>query len=268
GTDKGSYNFGGSYYRDEAVIPMQSYTRYSFHGSIDQGIGSYVRVGFTTNNNYAITNDTTLNAGTALSTTPIANPYNTDGTMKRIVNMALDQNWVYTKQSLKALGDQYADKARALSSYNSVYGELKIPGVEGLKYRANVGLNYIQNNHGNYTGYGVFSYSPTTISSASVSNAQTINWAIENLLMYDRTFAGKHKVSATGLYSSEQTTYWYSTMAATGIQNDAFQFYNIGAVTDPNGQVTVDPNQQSYWQRGLKSYMGRVMYSYDDRYMI
>lgn len=268
GTDKGSYNFGGSYYRDEAVIPMQNYTRYSFHGSVDQGIGNYVRIGFTTNDNYAITNGASLNAGTALSTTPIANPYNADGTMKRIVNMALDQNWVYTKSSLKALGNQFADKNRAFSTYNSAYGELKIPGVQGLKYRANLGLNYNQSNYGYYQGYGVFSYSPTTISNANINNSQTINWAIENLLMYDRTFAGKHKINATGLYSSEQTTYWYSTMSASGIQNDAFQFYNIGAVTDPNGQVTVDPNLQNYWQRGLKSYMGRVMYSYDDRYMI
>ena len=268
GTEKGSYNFGGSYYRDEAVIPMQNYSRYSFHGSVDQGIGSYVRVGFTTNSNYAVTNGASLNAGTALSTTPIANPYNSDGTLKRIVNMALDQNWVYTKQSLKGLGDQFADKAKATSSYNSVYGELKIPGVEGLKYRANVGLNYVQVDTGYYQGYGVFSYSPTTISSAKISNTRTTNWAIENLLIYDRTFFQKHKVNATALYSTEQTTFSHSTVSASGIQNNAFQFYNMGAVTDPNGQVTVDPTAQSYWQRGLKSYMGRVMYSYDDRYML
>jgi len=268
GTQKGSYNFGGNFYRDEAVIPMQNYIRYALHGSVDQAVGNYVRLGFTTNNNYGITNGASLNAGTALSTTPIANPYNADGSMKRIVNMVLDQNWVYTKQALNALGNQFADQGRALSSYNSVYGELKIPGVEGLKYRANVGLNYRQNNTGYYQGYGVFSYSPTTISSANISNSITTNWAIENLLTYDRTFASVHKINATALYSSEQTTYSYSTISATGIQNDAFQFYNMGAVTDPNGQITVDPNSQSYWQRGLLSYMGRLMYSYADRYMI
>jgi TonB-linked SusC/RagA family outer membrane protein len=267
GTEKGSYNFGGSFYRDEAVIPMQNYTRYSLHASVDQNIGNYVRVGFSSNNSFAVTNGGSLNAGTALSTTPIANPYNADGSLKRVVNMALDQNWVYTKQSLEALGNQYAERNKAFSSYNAVYGELKIPGVEGLKYRVNLGLNYNQSNYGYYQGYGVFSYSPTTISSANINNAQTNNWTIENLLMYDRSF-GKHKISATGLYSSEQTTYWYSTMAATGIQNDAFQYYNMGAVTDPNGQITVDPNAQNYWQRGLVSYMGRVMYSYNDRYMV
>ena len=268
GTEKGNYNFGGSYYRDEAVIPLQNYTRFSLHGSLDQNVGNYIKLGFTTNSNYGITNGASLNMYNTLSSTPITNPYNDDGSLKRGVIMALDQNWVYTKQSLQNLGNSFVDRTKTYSTYNSVYAEVKIPKVQGLKYRANVGLNYRQNYYGYYQGYGVFNYSASTISSANVSNSQTTNWAIENLLMYDRTFAGKHKVNATALYSSEQTTYSYSTVAATGIQNDDFQFYNIGAVTDPNGAVTVDPNSQSYWQRGLVSGMGRLMYSYDDRYMI
>jgi TonB-linked SusC/RagA family outer membrane protein len=267
-TEKGSYQFGGSYYHDQAVIPMQYYTRYSLHSAVDQEIGRFIKVGFTTNNNYAITNGASLNAGTALSTTPISNPYNTDGSLKRTVKMTLDENWVYTKKTLQALGDQYIDLTRAFSSYNSVYGELKIPGVPGLKYRTNLGLNYRQSNYGNYTGYGIFSSSASTISSAATSNSQTFNWALENLLTYDRTIAQKHRINAVALYSSEQSTYWYSSVTASGIQNDAFQFYNLGAVTDPNGQITINPSSQSYWQRGLMSYMGRVMYSYNDRYML
>lgn len=268
GTERGSYNFGGSYYRDEAVIPLQNYSRYSLHGSIDQSVGKYIRLGFTTNNNFSVTNGDTLNLYNTLSTTPITNPYNADGSPKRAVNMALDQQWVYTKQSLKGLGDGFVNRTKGYSSYNSIYTEIKIPGVQGLKYRANIGLNFMQNYRGYYQGYGVFNYSESTISSASVSNSHSTNWAIENLLTYDRTFAGKHKINAIALYSSEQTTYSYSIVNATGIQNDAFQFYNIGAVTDVNGAITVDPNSQSYWQRGLVSGMGRLMYSYDDRYMI
>ncbi|TDW99113.1 SusC/RagA family TonB-linked outer membrane protein [Dinghuibacter silviterrae] len=265
GTDKGSYQFGGTYYRDEAVIPMQNYTRYSFHGSVDQGVGKFIRIGFSSNSNYAVTNGSDLNAGTTLSTTPIANPYNADGSLKRVVNMALDQNWVYTKQSLDALGDQHIDLTRAFSSYNALYGELKIPGVPGLKYRANIGVNYRQSNYGNYTGEGVFSSSATTPSTATISNSHTTNWAIENLLTYDRTFAEVHKINAVALYSTEQTTAWNSQVSAMDIPNDAFQFYNLGQAA---GQITVDPNAQAYSQKGLISYMGRVMYSYNDKYML
>ncbi|TAM97419.1 MAG: SusC/RagA family TonB-linked outer membrane protein [Chitinophagaceae bacterium] len=268
GTNGGDYEFGGSYYHDQGVIPLQYYTRYSMHGSVNQNIGNYIKIGFTTSNNYSITNGASLNPGTALTTTPITNPYNADGTLKTVVNMALDQEWVYTKKSLEALGNNFADRTNEYSTYNSVYGVLKIPWIKGLSYRANVGVNYTESNHGAFTGYGVFSSSPTSISSANISNAHTINWSIENLLIYDRTFGQKSHINFTALNSSEQTTYWYSSINATGIQNNAFQFYNMGAVTDPNGLITVNPNNQSYWQRGLTSWMGRLLYSYDDEYMI
>jgi TonB-linked outer membrane protein, SusC/RagA family len=268
-TEKGNYQFGGTYYHDQGVIPMQWYTRYSLHGAVDQEVGRFIKLGFSTNNNYAINNGNSLSAGTALSMTPIASPYRGDGSIKRSITMTNDANWTYTKKTLEALGDNYADLTRAFSSYNSVYGELKIPGVQGLKYRINIGLNYRQNNYGYFQGYGVFNATDSLgISSANISNSHTINWAIENLLTYDRTFAGKHRINATALYSSEQTTYWYSTVSATGIQNSAFQFYNIGASTDVNGAITVNPSYQSYYQKGLVSYMGRIMYSYNDKYML
>ncbi len=268
GSEKGSYSFGMSYYRDESPLPLQNYTRYSLHGSVDQGVGNYVRIGFTTNDNYGINNGDTLNTYTALTTSPITNPYNANGTWKSVVTMSNDQEWVYTKHALKNLGSNYADRNTAFSSYNSVFGELKIPGVQGLKYRANIGLNYRQSNYGYYQGYGVFGTNPAAISTAAISNSNTTNWAIENLLTYDRTFAEKHKIGITTLYSSEKTTTWYSAESATGIQNSDFEYYNLGAVTDPNGSTTINPSNQGYWQRGLESYMGRVLYSYDDRYMI
>lgn len=268
GTVGGDYNFGGGYYHNQGVIPLQYYTRYSMHGSLDQNIGNYVKIGFTTNNIYSITNGASLNPGTALTTTPITNPYNPDGTLKTIVNMALDQEWVYTKKSLEALGDNFADRTNTYSTYNSVYGVLNIPGVNGLSYRVNIGANYTQSNHGDFTGYGVFSSSPTSISSANISNSHNINWSVENLLIYDRTFTQKSHINFTGLYSAEQTTYWYSSINATGIQNNEFQFYNMGAVTDPNGLITVNPNNQSYSQRGLTSWMARLLYAYEDKYMV
>ncbi|MFT4205390.1 MAG: TonB-dependent receptor [Chitinophagaceae bacterium] len=267
GTKRGSYSLGASYYRDEAVMPLQNYTRYAFHISLDQWLGKNIRIGFNSNSNFSITNGSSLSSYSALSASPLINPYDTDGSLKRAVSTSIDQIWVYTKQSLEALNNDYVDKTRPFNSYNSLFAEVKIPGIEGLKYRANVGLNYRQSNYGYYQGYGVFSYSESSISTATISNSHTNDWIIENLLIYDRTFAAKHKINFTGLYSNQQTTYWYSTVSATGIENTAFQFYNIGAVTDENGAITVDPNSQSYWQRGLQSYMGRLIYSFDDKYM-
>lgn len=264
GTEMGSYSFGGGYYQNQSLIPTQKYTRYSFRGSVDQQVGKYFRVGFTTNNNYNISEGNQVGLYGVLSMSPIADPYNTDGTLKRTVKMPLDEQYVYTNSVVKNLHDQWLNETRGFATYNSIYGEVKIPWVEGLKYRANLGLDFIQSNNGNYTGQGVGSTTTTTPSTAGVSNSHNYHWALENILSYDRTFAHKHTINAVALYSAEQNKYNYSNMSAKSIPVDAFQFYNLGASTDPNS-ITVGGN---YNLRGLVSWMGRVMYSYDNRYML
>lgn len=265
GTEKGSYNFGVGYYRDESLLPSQNYTRYSMRGTLDQEVGKYLKFGFITNNNYAVSNGGNLGVYTTLSTTPISNPYNADGTWKRTVKMSNDEHWVYSRATVDALGDKWIDQTRAFGSYNTIYGETKIPGVEGLKYKINIGLNYRQNNTGNYTGEGVFNSTPDNPSSAAISNSHTTQWTVENLLTYDRTFAEKHSLNVVALYSAEETSYNSSHMSATGIPSDAFQFYNLGHATK---EIVVNPDYQGYYKSGLTSWMGRAMYSYNDRYML
>ena len=264
GTEKGNYNFGVGYLKDEAIIPGQDYRRFSFRGTLDQEVGKLFRFGFTTNNNYSITLNNNLMYG-VLSLSPLANPYNTDGTWKRTIKMPLDEQWTYSKDIINKLGDGFIDQTKAYSSYNTLYGEIKIPGIEGLKYRANVGASFRMSNGGQYTGQGVFALNATTVSTASISNSLTTNWAIENLLTYDRTFAGKHQVNAVALYSAEQTLSNNSQVSAKDIPADALQFYNLGRAA---GEFTIDPNNQGYQMSGLMSWMGRAMYSYDNRYML
>lgn len=217
GTDKGNYNFGVGYDRDEAVLPGQFYERFSINGSLDQEIGEYFRLGFSTKSNYSVNNGNNLGLYGTLSSSPIANPYNEDGTLKRTVKMPLDENWVYTKESVENLGDKWIDQTKAYGSYNNLYGEVKIPGVEGLKYRANIGLNFRSSNGGSYTGEGVFNATATTPSTASITNSLTTNWVIENLLTYDRVFAKKHQLNVVAMYSAEQTKYNSSQVSAKDI---------------------------------------------------
>jgi len=270
GTQGGSYTFGVSYYKEDAVVPLQDYSRYSIRSSADQEIGKYFRLGYSTNTNFSISNGNNLGAvGTALASSPIANIYNTDGSLKeRYQQVTSGAQWVSTRETLEALGDKYIDQTRAFSTYNALYSEVKIPGIEGLKYRINLGLNYRQSNGGNYTGVGVFSGTPTNNSTASITNEHTINWAVENLLTYDRTFAKKHKLNAVAMYSAEQTNYNKSNVSAKNIPSNALQFYNLGLVNNSTSDITISPGNQDYKLSGLVSWMGRVMYSYDDRYML
>lgn len=265
GTERGNYNFGLGYFLDQAVIPTQQYTRYSLRGSVDQEIGKYFKVGFTTNNNYNITAGTQINVGGLLRMSPLANPFNPDGSWKRTVRAGIDEPWVYSREIVEDLKDQWLSETRGYASYNSVYGEVQIPWVEGLAFRTNLGLDFRQSNGGSYTGEGINSTNPTTESRASVSNSHTWHWLIENMLTYDRTFAEKHNINVVALYSAEQNKFTRSRMEATDIPADHFQFYNLGQA---GGQLIINPNDQQYEMWGLMSWMGRVMYSFDDKYML
>ncbi len=249
GTEKSSYNFGISYYRDESPIPLQNYNRYAMRAAIDQELGNFVKIGFNTTTNFSITNGQSLGLYNTLSSTPIANPYNSDGSWKTRIQMSSDTQWAFSQDALESLGDKYKDQDRALGTYNSFYGEVKCPWVEGLKYRINLGLNYRHSEYGNYTGQGVFASDDTTESHASVTNTTTTNWAIENMLTYDKTF-GKNSINAVLLYSAEQSKYTQSYIYAKDIPSDAFQYYNLGQAAS---QI-IDPAKQDYYKSGLMSW--------------
>jgi TonB-linked SusC/RagA family outer membrane protein len=268
GTETGNYNFGGGYYLNQGIIPTQLYKRYSFRGSIDQQVGKYIRVGFTSNNNFNQSEGNQVGIYSALSNTPISSPYNADGSAKRSIRMAVDNSFIFTKDVVETLKDkgQWLNNSQGYATYNAVFGEVQAPFLKGLKYRINLGLDYIQSNNGAYTGAGVGdALDPNTKSSASVDNRLTHHWTVENILSYDKTFGGKHTINAVALYSSEQSKYTRSNMSATDIPSDALQYYNLGQAV---GQLTIDPANQDYQLWGLMSGMGRVMYSYDSRYMI
>lgn len=266
GSDDGNYAFGASYYLDQSPIPTQQYSRISLRASVDQSLGKYVKVGLSSNNSYSLSEGSQINTGDVLSSSPLANPYNEDGSLKRAVQSGpTDIYKVWTKDLLEEASDKWMSDNKSLASYNSLYGEISAPWVEGLKYRVNLGLNVRATTGGGFTGIGVTSPSdPNAPSSASISNSLTTNWAVENLITYDRTFAQKHNINVVALYSAEQTRYNRSGVSARDLPADHFQYYDLSKA---EGEITISPNNQGYSESGLMSWMGRVMYSYDDKYM-
>ena len=264
GTETGSYNFGAGYYKDQSMLPGQNYNRINLRATIDQNVGKYLRFGITTNNNYNVTNGQNLSLYQTLALSPLINPYNQDGSWKPFVSSIDDQNtWAYSRSAIENLGDKYADNQRGYASYNSLYGEVKIPYVEGLAYRISMGLNLRGFDRGRYTGQNVFTYNVS--SDGSFEKALTYQWVVENLLTYDKYF-GNHHINFTGLYSEEKTHYDRSLVSASNIPADFFQYWNLGRAD--KADVTVNPDNQRFEESGLRSVMGRLMYDYDSRYML
>lgn len=265
GTNNGSYSFGAAYYKDQGVIPTQNYTRYSLRGSFDQGVGKYFRFGLTTNSNYNVTKGSNIGLYGVLANSPLANPYNEDGSLKRTVKLnSQDENFVVTRDVVENLEDSWLNEKKGFGTYNNLFAEVQCPWVKGLKYRVNLGLNYRSTKGGVFTGEGINSSTADTPSTASLEHTETTNWAIENLITYDRTF-GKHQLNIVGMYSAEETVYTKSHIAARDIPAEYLQYYNLGRA---EGTITVNPDNWDYQKSGLMSWMGRAMYTYDNRYML
>ena len=262
GTNGGSYSFGAGYYHDESVVPTEGYDRISVRGNFDQKVGEYFRFGLSTNNSYRKTQGVNDMYG-VLSKSPLASPYDQNGNLKRYVSLPADDQSVVTKETVERDKDVWLSENKGIGSYNTLFGEVKCPWIEGLSYRINIGLNFRSSKSGNFTGTGVNNKDENAINGGGISENQTRNWAVENLLTYDRIFAEKHNVNVVAMYSAEETTYESTGASAQGIPADYFQYYALDKAT---GEANL--NNYSYWQSGLVSWMGRVMYSYDNKYMI
>ena len=263
GTNGGSYSFGAGYYKDESVVPTEGYQRISVRGNFDQKVGEYFRFGLSTNNSYRMTEGVN-NMYNILSSTPISSPYDENGNLKRYNALPADDQPVVTKETVERDKDVWLSENKGFGSYNTLFAEVKCPWIEGLSYRINVGLNYRNSKSGSFTGTGINNKDANAINGASIGENQTRNWAVENLLSYDRIFAEKHNVNVVAMYSAEQTRYESTGASADGIPADYFQYYALDKATGAN----VNVNNYNYWQSGLVSWMGRVMYSYDNKYML
>jgi TonB-linked SusC/RagA family outer membrane protein len=262
GTNGGSYSFGAGYYKDESVVPTEGYDRVSIRGNFDQKVGKYFRFGLSTNNSYRKTQGVN-NMYAVLGSSPLSSPYNADGTLKRYNALPADDQIVVTKETVERDKDVWLSENKGIGSYNTLFAELKCPWIEGLSYRVNVGLNFRSSKSGSFTGTGINNKDANAVNSGSIYENQTRNWAVENLLTYDRTFAEKHNLNVVAMYSAEQTTYEQTGASAQEIPADYFQYYALDKAT---GQANL--TGYNYWQSGLISWMGRVMYSYDNKYMI
>jgi len=262
GTNGGSYSFGAGYYHDESVVPTEGYNRISIRGNFDQKIGKWFRFGLSTNNSYRKTEGVN-NMYAVLASTPISSPYDKDGNLRRYNTLPADDQVVVTRETVERDKDVWLNENTGFGSYNTLFAELKCPWVEGLSYRVNVGLNVRTSKQGGFTGTGINNKDANAVNGGSVYENQTRNWAVENLLTYDRVFAEKHNLNVVAMYSAEQTRYEQSGASAQEIPADYFQYYALDKAT---GQSNL--TGYGYNQSGLMSWMGRVMYSYDNKYMI
>jgi TonB-linked SusC/RagA family outer membrane protein len=82
--------------------------------------------------------------------------------------------------------------------------------------------------------------------------------------MYEKTFAEKHQVKFTGLYSVQESQKHNTFVRKDSITSDFVEYYNLGtSVETANRRLD---GKEAKW--GIVSYMGRINYSFEDKYLL
>ncbi|MEZ0538068.1 SusC/RagA family TonB-linked outer membrane protein [Fibrella sp. Tmos10] len=266
GTETTQYGMNAGYFREQGIIPNQDFSRYNIRATIDQRIGNRVKVGLNTLNTLTYTN--TPGGGGVPSglvrLTPLASPYNADGTLNLTPAIGSIDAATISPLTLLTKSSSILARSRNLRTFNSLYAEVNI--IDGLRYRFNAGLNYSQNSGNGYSGPLTYVNTATVQSSsnANISNTETWNYDLQHLLYYDKT-VGKHKIGFTGLFEVVKDHSVGSNFSVTGVPADYIANANFGLAS---GTPVADPTQQFFSEQGLISYMGRVNYSYADKYLL
>ncbi|MDB5211417.1 MAG: TonB-dependent receptor plug, partial [Sediminibacterium sp.] len=263
GNDGTQYGMSAGYYKEEGQIPNQTFERATLRTTIDHRIGSRVRIGLNTFNTLSYSNTPGGGGvpGGLVRLTPLASPYNADGTVN--LNPAIGSIDAATVSPLTLItkASSILARNRRLRTFNTLYGEVQI--IEGLKYRLNVGLNFEQQNGNGYNGPLTYTNSATvqTSSNANVNNSESWNYDIQHLITYNKTFGQKHRLDFTGLYEIIKDHSQNSGFNVVGVPADYIQSANFALAS---GAPTVSAG--GYSEAGLLSYMGRVNYGFDNRF--
>jgi TonB-linked SusC/RagA family outer membrane protein len=257
GSELTQYALSAGYFKETGIYYGQGFERFSLKASVDQQFGKRVKVGISTLNTYTVTEGEGANPmGQALRASPLVSPYNADGTiLNDFVPGSASQVW---NPLANFIPGAVVQKRKRFGTFTTLFADINI--IKGLKYRFNAGVELRSDI------YGEFYASKTTNNLGGLSTAQNrtnfrTNYTLENILTYDKTFAERHKINFTGLFSVQEQSTQGNEFRNNTIAADDLQYYN-----PTYGANLVGEGSEEKWD--IISYMGRLNYSFDDRYLL
>jgi len=268
GNENTQYSLGLGYFNETGIIPNQAFQRYTIRATIDQKIGRNIKVGLNSLNTltYQYNPGGDGVPGGLVRLTPLAAPYNADGTVNLFpADGSIDAS-VVSPLTIITKESSIMGRNRSLRTFNSLYAEINL--LPGLRYRFNAGLNFSQSNYNGYAGPLTYFNTATvqSSSSAEISNTEFWNYNFQHLLYYDKVFAEKHKLGFTGLFEVTKDHSLGSRFTVRGVPADYIKTSNFSLAS---GQPVANSDfGNSFAETGLLSYMGRINYSYNNRYLL
>jgi len=254
GTDKTKAAVGIGYYDQDGMVPGSSFRRLSGRINLDQKLTDAVSMG--ANIIYARSWRETADGSFSSFVTmpPLAKIYDAKGKLLEDVTEAGESHvnplWNIENSSNKNIQNRLV---------LNLFADWKI--MKGLSYRLNLSLNSRDVDAGSYLGTR-HTTGKNTQGKATVSESNSSDYLLENIINYNVDFSGGHHLDATLMQGFNVITWKKLGFTATGFANDDL-YYNAAGNALDYGQPDWELSR-----RQLLSYMGRVRYNYKDRYLL
>src|SRR3546814_64848 len=148
---------------------------------------------------------------------------------------------------------------------NSIWGlissNLEVPFVPGLKWTLNASANLRSATLNEFINKELTAGAKVNNGIGRKEEQKNVDWTIDNILNYRRSFNQVHSLDVTALFSRESRQVDFSSLRGTNFFSQALGYNNLGlAQVQEIGSNLEDQNSIAY--------MGRINYSFDDRYAL
>ena len=207
--------------------------------------------------------------GTAKQIYNFAVPYDEDG---NVVTHPGGETTIYSIMDEWNHSQQKSQTFRALANFSATinFGEILKP-LEGLRYKINFGPDFRNWREGVYidgfSSHKIDQKGNEGKNYSRLQNRRDFSWTLDNMIMYDRTFAEKHKIGVTLLQTASKWNIENSSIKAEGLEKDSYLWNAMGTVDVANkdNNVTIG---SGITDRQLESYMIRLNYGFNERYLL
>ena len=256
GDAKTNFNISGNLFQDIGVIKKQDFTRYTFRVNIDHKLNNKLKIGISSLFVGSKRNGEFYNPmGGAFQENPLGKPFNDDGTLSFLPT----NDGLRTNPLAEIVDGAQVDETKRYRTFNSIYGEWDI--AKGLKYRVNFGPDFTFGRNGRFTG-AFTNANRGGNATGSTSEEIRLNYTVENILTYNKTFKAIHNLNVTALQSYQKERLEGTSISVNGVPAETQQYYRLGDAS----QITGANTGLTEW--ALLSYMGRVNYDYKEKYLI
>lgn len=262
-TDRTNYFLSSSYTNQKGVIVNDQFERTTLRANFENKITDWFSFGLNTSYSHLdysglmneMLEDGVNYAGMylALVASPLANKYNSAGVYPTVLT-----NETYQRHPL---GNTLVDDLDIGDKlYVVLSAKIDVPKIKGLKYEINYSNNISFSKHNRFYPATTFD-GATNNGKALKSLSESRSWLVNNILSYNRTFANKHKIDGTLLYSRENLEGESSSLSSLTFNNPVLGYNSMQLGETKNLSTNA-------WDENTISYMARANYIYNNRYML